>query len=166
MWSRVQVVGRTRPAAGNTHPSQSNGTLEVIICAEPPEGDTSAAAAVSGGGTTVNVADSVQAHMIRAGTARLLANSSLRGPAARSAAQVRVPIYNMICWLCLVYLLGLPRHANLHMHDNSFAPLVACFCVATSLYLSQCACTAPRDLCKYSKAHKAGETSYKRVCCN
>lgn len=87
----MQVVGRARPAAGVLHPSQINGTLEVILCAESAGGATSAAAAVAGGDKGVNVSESVQAHMIRAGAARLVANSSLRGPAARSAAQVRAP---------------------------------------------------------------------------
>jgi hypothetical protein len=80
----MQVVGRTRPSAGTTHPSQVNGTLEVILCPEESAATSSAAAADA----SVNVLDSVQAEMIRAGAARLQARSSLRGPAARSAAEV------------------------------------------------------------------------------
>lgn len=84
----MQVVGRTRPAAGATHPSLSNGTLDVILCAEPAD-------VAAGADKAVNVVESVQAHMIRAGAARLLANSSLRGPAARTAAQVRPPLSSL-----------------------------------------------------------------------
>lgn len=93
----MQVVGRIRPTPGTMHPSQANGTLEVILCAEQPAAASSAA--VAGGGNTINIAESVQAQMIRAGAARLLASSSLRGPAARSAAQVR--FFGNLLWFSL-----------------------------------------------------------------
>lgn len=90
----VQVVGRTRAAPGATHPSQANGTLDVILSSEEPDASRN-----------LNVSESVQAHMIRAGVARLVAKSSLRSPSARAAAQVlrphlrfSFPVYVCLDW--------------------------------------------------------------------
>lgn len=109
LWSAcgacVQVVGRTRGAVGVTHPSQANGTLEVILCADDTAASSSAA---SGGATAIDLGDSVQARMIRAGAARVLARSSLRGPAARSAAQVRARLWHCSC----IHTCGLLSHLN------------------------------------------------------
>lgn len=78
----MRVTGRVRPAAPTAHPALSAGTLDVVLTPA-----ASGSAAPDGGA----MEDSVQAEMLRLGMARLQAPSSLRGPAARSAARELQP---------------------------------------------------------------------------
>lgn len=82
----MRVTGKVRPAAPTAHPALAAGTLDVVLTPPPAAGTSGAAVATDG-----DMDGSVQAEMLRAGMARLQAASSLRGPAARSAARALQP---------------------------------------------------------------------------